>query len=203
MKKTILYLSIPCLLAFSANAQVANGSFEILKVGDFKTEESELGKGQFSLNSSASSWTAGTSAGFYTGPTTDQRIAGWIIPDGLKATQSTLTQTITISAPGIYTLNFDSFTATPNGGNNTGFSAALTGVSSQSFKEIADGSATARSVNFNVTSAGSYDLVFTAEGGAIGDATLIDNVSLSPVPETSSTALIGLGMFYILIRRKK
>lgn len=203
-KQLLAILTVP-VLAMSANAQVVNGSFENTTFPLTRLSTSELGTGGYSTSAVSSSWTAGSSAGFYSGATTDGKIAGWLIPDGNRATNSTLTQNITLSAPGIYTLNFDSFSQNTNGGLSSIFSAALTGVGTQSFIEDADGVATARSVNFNVTTAGSYDLVFTGlnPSNFVYPATLIDNVSITAVPEPSSTALLGLGALGLFIRRKR
>jgi hypothetical protein len=122
--------------------------------------------------------------------------------DGSSANAGILTSTAILLSPGLHLLKFDlgliggfgsdSMTVSLGGDYSEAFSAADAGLS-PTYNSIT------RSIQ--VTSAGSFSLVFDHDGGD-NFGLVIDNVQLSAIPEPASLALLSVSMLGILTRRR-
>ena len=200
-------------LSGTSNAQiVTNGGFDTL-LAEGTGYETEVGKGSYRDQSSINGWSMfniGLASGI------DRYTSGNAVV--LKGSDinfsSEVFQVITIASPGIYSLNFDSFTEPFNFEHVGSFAARVKSTMSLmdtpldlSLTESADGNITSHSYLFEITTAGEYSFGFAnrAEDGqtVVYEDVLIDNVSITLAPEPSSTALLGLGALGLISRRKR
>ena len=204
MKNTMITMASVAALAGAANAQVVNGSFEDISFGSTLT--------QSGLNTLISPWTA-VSGGLIAVPNADASYGNTSYGSQYLASKGpgVISQAVNLSA-GAYELTFSVAnyrSATTVAGNPVGYSL--------SNSSLASGSAAtpfgAGTVGFSGGANNQMDFIthtlnFTTTGGASTlqfnmDTNVIDNISITAVPEPSSTALLGLGALGLLIRRKR
>lgn len=122
------------------------------------------------------------------------------------ATSGQLTSIDLVLDPGRYTLAFD-YSGNQRGQADSSFNAAISGgLLSQNLGPLDGNSAFASfSQDFTVTTAGSYNIVFTQSAGSPNIGNLIDNVSLTVVPEPASWAMMiaGFGIVGGAMRRRR
>lgn len=124
------------------------------------------------------------------------------------ATSGQLTSIDFVLNPGRYTLAFD-YSGNQRGQTDSSFNAAISGgLLSQDLGPLdgSDGNTAFASFSqdFTVSTAGSYNIVFTQSAGSPNIGNLIDNVSLTVVPEPASWAMMitGFGIVGGAMRRR-
>ena len=211
-------------LAGSAQNLLSNGSFETLTASVAATTA-----GSYTVNFGglpvgvAAGWTLGISgnAGGYDGIAINTGVPvsnfnPMAIEDGNDAVflqgAGSVSQTLTLAA-GQYSLSYYAMGRTGSGGGNGAnpFTASVSGGLVNDVETPANTDITSLSDwaqytdNFTVTTPGSYTVEFSGNYpyGQLGDlTTFIDNVSIVAVPEPSTLALAGFGVWGLFFARR-
>ena len=191
---------------------VINGGFSVITSAGSKYN-TEIGSGSYRDQTVISGWTA-ENTGLINSITGYGGGNALTIKSGKSSDSSSARQTISFASPGSFQLSYHSFTEPLVFESFGRYSVRLQSSGgrvidplSLSLGESADGETTPRTHSFNISRTGEYELIFAnltdLGNSSIYQDVFIDGVSITSVPEPSSSALVGLGALSLLMRRRR
>jgi hypothetical protein len=199
--KSLLALAVAtsALSAQAATNLVANGSFE-------STTQTA---GTFGIYTSLPGWDTFSVEVRNNVSGTAQDLSNFVELDTTK--NSSISQLISIAAPGAYQLSFWYDSRPDNGTRSSGTNKLLWSFGDNTGSVLTDWTTDTTGVwdhytgTFNFALAGDYDLTFAAAGSADSYGGSLDNVSVTAVPEPQTYAMLlaGLGLMGAIARRRK